>query len=46
MMKLLPIVPLLLLLLTMLEARPKPAGESQLVESAWRREKRSEALAA
>lgn len=39
-MKLLPVAPLLLLLLTTLEARPKPAGEPWLVGSAWREEKR------
>lgn len=38
-MKLLPAAPLLLLLLTTLEARPKPAGEPWLVGSAWRGEK-------
>lgn len=38
-MRLLPVAPLLLLLLTTLEARPKPAGELWLVGSAWRGEK-------
>lgn len=37
-MKLLPVAPLLLLL-TVLEARPKPAGEPWPVGVAWRREK-------
>lgn len=38
-MKLLPVASLLLLLLTTLEARPKPAGELWLVGGAWRGEK-------
>lgn len=41
MMKLLPIAPILLLLLTTLEARPKPAGEPRPVGIAWRREKQA-----
>lgn len=38
-MKLLPVASLLLLLLTTLEARPKPAGELWVMGSAWRGEK-------